>query len=437
MQVITRDYSSSQSRDTCSACSGVWHERFHTRVFIQVLVGVALLVVVCTAGAEDSDELRPYFSIRAGGAWFASPGIGGGVSLKNPSQWPFPNFGFGVNLNKHWGVELAVDYVETNLKNVPGGMEYAMWDILFQGRYRYPVLDDRLVPYVVGGVGLGIGEGNDFQINPASPLRFSATQDTTFIGSLGVGLEYFVAPNITVDVQAKHVFGFSTDAMLNGMPASIDADHTLVSAGFRVFFDDASDPSSPVYPAADNDYYKWYLSLRTGGAFWGDTSTSSPAVMLTTPSLIDWGATVGVNIGEHWGFEVAGEQYETTISTTQLGLGEVAEYAYWNVLGLGRYRFPLKESRLVPYAVGGLGWAWTNVNDPRIPATVLAIPTRTDSGFVGTFGGGVDYFVARNISLNGELRYVWPFDTTARIGNALTTFDNQALQLQVGLRLYF
>jgi opacity protein-like surface antigen len=192
-----------------------------------------------------------------------------------------------------------------------------------------------------------------------------------------------------------------------------------------------------VYPAADNDIYDWYLTLRTGGAFWGDTSTSSPAVKLTTPSLIDWGATVGVNIGEHWGVEIAGEQYETTISTTQLGLGEVAEYAYWNVLALGRYRFPLMESRLVPYAIGGVGWAWTNVNDPRIPGTVLTVPTRTDSGFVGTFGGGVDYFIARNISLNGELRYVWPFETTAQIGNAQTTFNNEALQLQVGLRLYF
>lgn len=423
-------------RRTTLAGAGPRRQGAAQRLFGRIALCAVMLASASAASAEDTDKLRPYFSIRAGGALFDSTGITGGVSLKNPSQWPFPNFGFGVNLNKHWGVELAVDYVETNLNSVPGGMEYAIWDVLFQGRYRYPLLNNRLVPYAVAGIGLGIGEGNDFQINN-NPRQFSATQDETFIGSVGAGLEYFIAPNITLDLQAKHVFGFSTDAKFNGMPTTIDADHTLLSAGFRIFFDDASDPSSPVHPAADNDLYNWYITLRTGAAFWTDTSTSNLTPKLTTPSLIDWGGTVGMNIGDHWGFELAGEQYETTISTIQLGLDEVAEYAYWNVLLLGRYRWQLKNNRLVPYAIFGGGWGWTNVNDPRIPPAVLPVPTRSSNGVVGTLGGGVDYFIARNLSLNGELRYVWPFQTTSQIGNTLATFNNDALQLQIGLRLYF
>ena len=66
---------------------------------------------------------------------------------------------------RHLGVELAADGFEINLRRPGLGTvgEYAMYGLVPQVRVRYPVLDNRLVPYLVAGVGAGYAETNDIK----------------------------------------------------------------------------------------------------------------------------------------------------------------------------------------------------------------------------------------------------------------------------------
>src|SRR5436190_1107647 len=67
-----------------------------------------------------------------------------------------------------------------------------------QLRLRYPRLDDRLVPYVVGGTGVARTNVND----TTEPVAWvGGSHDTRAVSTAGVGLEYFLRDNIAFGVE--------------------------------------------------------------------------------------------------------------------------------------------------------------------------------------------------------------------------------------------
>jgi hypothetical protein len=64
--------------------------------------------------------------------------------------------------------------------------------------------------------------------------RFSA-DDYSVVGSVGAGLEYFLAYNMTVGVDAKYLFQ-NPEAKIDEVETEIDLNSVLVSIGMRIFF---------------------------------------------------------------------------------------------------------------------------------------------------------------------------------------------------------
>src|SRR5262249_53529520 len=149
-------------------------------------LGVVLGVVACASGAdpscaEDSDELRYYFEFRyedlASGLTKAHDGAG--VSI-------------GANLNRYLGLELSLDTYDVKVGQVS---ELEVLGFVPRGRLRYPLFDDRLVPYLVGGAGLAVTQANDQR----APVQWPGGKTGVHpAGTLGGGIEYFIADNVAL-----------------------------------------------------------------------------------------------------------------------------------------------------------------------------------------------------------------------------------------------
>ena len=71
--------------------------------------------------------------------------------------------GLGYNISRHWGVELQFQGGEPDLRSSSRGKirEISIITIVPAARYRWHLLDDRLVPYVTGGVGMSFTDVNE------------------------------------------------------------------------------------------------------------------------------------------------------------------------------------------------------------------------------------------------------------------------------------
>ena len=98
------------------------------------------------AGAEDSDRFRPYVGLK----FFDT----------NPATGVHDLFGFslGRQPDRYFGVELSGDRYEVFPDIAPYGTigEYGVFALIPQARLRYPVFEDKLVPYLIGGIGVAL-----------------------------------------------------------------------------------------------------------------------------------------------------------------------------------------------------------------------------------------------------------------------------------------
>jgi opacity protein-like surface antigen len=142
----------------------------------------------------------------------------------------------GVNLGRYAGIELSVENRELTLHDAGIGTlgEYALFPILLQGRLRYPLLQGRLEPYVIGGAGIELAELNDSSDAPAG-LHVSA-DDQTLVGAIGGGLEYFVTENISIAWELKYVISRGHELQLGHRAAvSGNLDSLFLSIGVRAY----------------------------------------------------------------------------------------------------------------------------------------------------------------------------------------------------------
>ncbi len=393
------------------------------------------------AAAPGEGEIRAYMALRAGGAFFTQADAVKELELLTPSGEALGSGTFGVDFGRHWGAELAIEFVETNLENPTEGKiaEYAMWTLIPQVRYRYPLGGDRLVPYAIAGVGLGIGETNDRNV---AKLGFPLTgggMKTSFVGTFGVGFDYFIRHNIALGAEVKHLFLFNTDIAVGGAPQRLHLDALYWSLGLRVYFDDehseAAKRAGATGRAADSDRIRGYLALRTGGAFFPQSAANS-LLQISAPSGLGTGAvSMGVNLGKYWGLEIAGDAFETELEAP--GFGGVAEYSMWTGLAQVRLRYPILADRLVPYVVLGAGIAFGEINDKKVPPAVFPLTGGRDTSFVGAWGMGLERFVSENVALGIEAKHIFAFKNEVKIGGTPTDLTLDTVIVTGGLRVYF
>ena len=197
------------------------------------LLLLGLLVVAPSADAHDTDDLRGYLNVRLGITAAADTDVGGGLGATPNEQ--VLGVSLGVNFNRYLSLELAGDGWERNMRF--GGRtigEFAMYTGMPTVRGRYPLLDGRLTPYALAGLGVGYTEFNDRK-QPGFGVDVGGTS-WGVVGALGAGLEYFVANNIAIGLEMKYVVSRDQEVRVNGRQQSLDLDTVLGTAGIRLFF---------------------------------------------------------------------------------------------------------------------------------------------------------------------------------------------------------
>jgi opacity protein-like surface antigen len=386
------------------------------------LVIVALSATI--AWAQDSDRPRYYLSLRGHGS--------------SPFTDVHDLFGasVGVNLNRYWGVELSGEGFERRLRvNGSALGEYAVVPFVPQVRLRYPFLDGRLTPYVIGGAGVALMEFNDrkrpgFGVSVDMPA-------STVVGAIGAGLEYFVADNVAAGVEIKYLIAGEQTVRINGVPRGEDLDSLYSAVGLRVFFPEHK--PTPRVDVRDGLPARVYLGLQLGAAITTDAD-SMPGVELhpepaaVGPANYFIGGVIGLDLGRHFGLELTAGGYEVRVHFADRG--SVGEEAIYAIIPQVRARYPVLDGRLVPYAVGGVGAGYAEFNDRKPAGAGFAIEG-TSWGVAATLGTGIEYLVASNIAAGVEARYLTSRGHTVKIGDGRTQGANfDAVLLTVGLRIY-
>jgi opacity protein-like surface antigen len=379
-----------------------------------------ILLGACPAWAEDSAQRRYYLQVRYGDI---IPGISEATDVIGVSV--------GANLGRYFGIEFALDDYDVKVEDLS---ELGVIGLVPQVRLRYPLLGDRLTPYVAGGVGLSVTQAND-QRRPVSwPDGKTAVHPA---GTLAGGVEYFIADNIAVGVEGKYLF--SGDVAYTSADASGTANS---SAGFlaialRVFYPELHTDENAA--AARAAAARFYLGLPIGAALLVDNEPFPGIHATPEQPIFDsnfaplFGLAVGATIGRYAAIEIELENYE--LSLTSSDVGKLGEYAVFPLTLQPRLRYPLLEDRLELSAMAGVGAELAEINDrskqgaPPVDADDVAV--------IGIFGVGVDYFPLNNVSIGAEAQYIVSRGHGLKLeGGPQLRGNLDAFVLSIGLRVF-
>ena len=403
---------------------------------------ISALIISTVGWAEDTDQTRFYVGGKLGVGIFLSDGPGGGVTWRSTVDQgtvaeSFQGFA-GLNFDEHFGAEVAVDYRQTGVIAPGIGKigEYSVWTVIPQLRVRYPLEDGKVSPYFIAGVGVARTESND--PTPESVNFSFSANDTSVVGAIGAGVSWFVANNISLDFETKFLFG-SADVQVGGQTQSASLNTALALFGMRVYFPEAK-PVSPVTPtvhrAHDTDQTRFYVGTKLGAGF---LLSDGPG------GGVEWAGDVadtversmqgfaGLNFDEHWGAEIAVDYRD--IGLTVPGVGKIGEYATYSIIPQVRVRYPLADGKLSPYFIAGVGAAFSEFNDAT-PESVNFSFSGKDTSVMGAIGGGISWFVANNISLDFETKFLFGSADVQINDQTQSVSLNTALVL-FGIRVYF
>ena len=400
------------------------------------LVPIVMLAGVCHA--EDTDQVRYYLSTRVGAIF--NPG-GGSMSGVELSTYTIQSTGLslGVNFNRHLGAELAVDGWDVDV-TVPGlGKvgEYGVASVLAQARLRYPLFDNTVTPYVLGGVGVMSNEFNDRK--PQGIGTSIQADGTTVAGAVGAGIEYFVANNVALGVEARYVLSSDQEFIINGRRHTANLDTLVVAGSLRLLFPETAEVAAAA-PAEIDTTGRFYFGLRAGGAanphhrmMAGlEAKPINSAIAGTFDAL--YGVELGWELTRFVGIELSGHGYETALRIP--GLGSVGEYGLYELLPEARVRYPLLEGHLVPYLVAGMGISYGEFNDRTPRGNHMSIKAK-DYSLVGGAGGGFEYFVAQSMAAGIETKYEMSRGHEFAIPGQHGHANLDAILTMVGVRIYF
>jgi opacity protein-like surface antigen len=412
---------------------------------LATLVVMADLVLrVALAGAEEaatekapqqaervaSDTGRFYFYFQSGHAGILDSHVAGDADLDTPDGFNLVlGGGGGYNITDHWGVEIQGHGTEPDVRSAQYGKikEFSNITIVGAARFRYPIGDGRLVPFVTAGVGASLNEVNDTG-NPRIKLE---ADRYSLVGSLALGLEYFLADDVAVGVS-MHTFiypGVDTEMIVRDEANRIILDDdsevnlTAISglAHLRIFPGQSGDRGERRLFFADHgpfdtDETRVYVYLLGGDTFLFSDEFADD-VTLEAPG--DFNATLGggfgVNLSKHWGAEIQLLNSEPNINLS--GIGKFAELSTFSVLPMVRFRWPFCGGRLVPFVTAGLGVAFNDVGDAREDIDQFGVgavrapsaEVLDDTSIAGTVGIGVEYFLNRHLSFGLAVpAYLYP-----------------------------
>lgn len=399
-----------------------------TRSFSHLL-GLILLTLIALPGrarAEDADRFRPYLRFHSGDV---SP-LWGVDDL-----W---SFGVGANFNQNWGGEVILDFFEREYELSPYGTlgEVSAWNFVPEARLRFPLLQDRLVPYVIAGIGPSFLQFNDRK-KSGYGLDIDI-EDMSFAVAAGAGVEYFIADNVTFGLEGKYMWVNPIDGTVEGQTVDVDVSSAIFTFGLRVYFDE--NQPQPLATEDERDPNRFYFGVRVGGSVRTDDEWTSGVSIVPEPSAL--GGTVnqtgslvlGADFGENWGIELTADSLEHGIRIEDYGT--IGEYGMGVVIPQLRLRYPLQRGRWVPYFATGVGIAYGEFNDGKEAGAGLKVDT---SGIYPALsvGGGIEYFVVRNFSLSADARWVYTWGHEIDIADVVSgSGDFSMVQFSLGFRVY-
>jgi len=383
------------------------------RYFLGLSVGLFLSAPVL---AQDFVEPRTYLQFRSG---------------EFDTAWDVHDYwglSVGHNFNGHWGVEIAGDVWERYLDLG----EESINAIIPQVRYRYPLLNDRLVPYAIAGVGGVFLQLND--VSSRADGRGAESEGVRLGASIGGGIEYFFNNNMAFVLEGKYVWVDSMDFTVDGHTEQIDMSNALVSFGLRAYFEEI--PDQPYAEESARVPSRYYFLMNYGGSVITDKHFDGNVRLGPEPSAIGdvWnqsaGLGFGANFGRHWGVEATLSGEERRLIDDNLGT--LGEYAVVSIIPRLRLRAPMSGGRWVPYAFGGIGLNYGEFNDGKGRAEIEG------TGFypASDLGVGFEWFVARNISFHADALWNYTWGHEIRVNSDPLTGSFSTFQMHFGFRLY-
>ncbi len=355
-----------------------------------ILVGAVVVGSGIPARAEDSDRFRPYLQLK----FFDT----------NPATGVHDLYGLslGANLNRYFGVELSMDHYELKPDISPYGTigEYSVFAVIPQVRVRYPMLQDRLVPYLVGGVGVTFNHFNDRKPKGYG-LLIQDMSSSVVAGTAGGGIEYFLADNIAFGMEVRYLLAPDPTLRVQGNQEKVKISAPLITFGLRLFYPELA--PAPMAEARGDVPTRLYVGARAGVSVLLDDEMI-PGLTAEPTLNKAFGLSLGVNYGRYLGLELAADGYEVNLNLR--GVGEIDEYALYTVIPTLRVRYPTLGDRLQPYVLGGFGYSHTEANDRKQAGKDLSIQAQSNS-WAMAFGAGVEYFVTSNVAVGLEMKYLY------------------------------
>lgn len=409
--------------------------RFSASLVATLLAAATIQVGPRTAWAIEGDETRFYWTVRLGTAFTPRES---GTPIDTHGVQQLTGLAVGLELGRYLGAELTADTFETNLRY--GGRtigESGTLTLMPAARLKYPLLDGRLTPYAIAGVGVGFSQFNDRK-RPGIGLDVSA-DDTVLVSSVGAGIEHLIADNVALGVEARYLVLHDSEITVAGQRDRADRDAVVVAATLKLLLPERTAAARTGEPRAGYGG-RVYLGARFGGALplideivpgvEAEPDNSALGGVLSQVAAI----TLGADLGRWWGIELAMDGYEMNLKVP--GIGTVAEYAVYSVLPQARVRHPLGDGRWVPYALAGVGLSYVETND-RKPHGFEIQSQEEDFGVLGAIGAGLEYFVARNIAVGVEGKYLHRRGHQFTLAGREHEADLDAMIFSFGFRVHF
>jgi opacity protein-like surface antigen len=402
---------------------------------IAAVVAVLLLGSAAVGHAQDTNDTLFYLGFRLGVAALVKKETAPGIHMDRPEQLTGMYAGF--NINRFLGVELTIDRFETDIhlsdKRKIG--EYGLIALIPHVRLRYPVLNGRLVPYALAGVGVTENEFNDRK-EPGIGMHVKA-RDTEVVGSFGVGVEYFVAKNIAFGGDVRYMISRGHEITVGDHTQELMLDSLFIAGGIRLIF---PDPDTASRPAVDpGDKRTLYIGVRAGGA--APLHSEIATGLEAQPQYVSIGdldpllsVDIGMNFTKYLGAELSFEGYSPILAVP--GLGKIGEYGLYMVIPQLRVRYPLWDGRFVPYGLLGIGVGFAEFKDRKPHGAGMDIHAN-DFAPIGGLGVGFDYFVAHNIAIGLETKYIYSRDHEFKLNGRTQNVNLDSIFTSAGVRIFF
>ena len=265
-------------------------------------------------------------------------------------------------------------------------------------------------------------------------------QGNKLVISVGLGVDLFMNEHVAFNLEGKYLWMDDLDVTVDGTPATFNMADFVGTFGFRAYMDN---PHRMVMADAREDVP---VRLYFGAGFGGGIITDGnwvPGVTLQpeSASIGTVGQSVmlalGANFGRLISLEIPVDYYESVIRLDGPGgvTGGVGEYATYAAIPVVRFRWPVKEGRLVPYLLAGFGGTYSEVNDRYANGSGVPVNSK---GFAPAFsvGGGLEYHFNPDVSLFGQVKYIQSWNNKIEVNNTgEQTGDLSWLHFQIGFRL--